>query len=371
MEIRFSEEREELRRTVRRFLEDKAPMVEVRRLMETDEGYDRDMWLLMAQQLGLQGLVIPERFGGGGYSFEELVVVFEEMGRSLLCAPFFSTVALATSALMSSNDESAMAKYLPGIATGETIATLAHNESANDFDHEKYTTSVKRDGERWLVTGTKSFVIDGASANLILVAAQGDLGLCLVAVEASAPGITVNPLSTLDMTRKQSEMSFSETPGLLVGLEGAAWPSLSRAFELAATAIAAEEVGGAQRVLELSVDYASNRIQYGRRIGSFQAIKHKCADMLVAVETSKSALSYASWAAAAGSDEIPIAASLAKAYCSEAYIRCAAQNIQIHGGIGFTWEHDAHLYFRRAKSSELLLGSPWYHRELLAQHVGI
>jgi alkylation response protein AidB-like acyl-CoA dehydrogenase len=214
-------------------------------------------------------------------------------------------------------------------------------------------------------------VIDGAVADLILVAAQGDLGLCLLAVEASAPGITIDPLSTLDMTRKQSQIRFSETPGVLVGLEGAALPSLLRTFELATTAIAAEEVGGAQRVLESSVDYATNRIQYGRPIGSFQAIKHKCADMLVAVETAKSALSYASWAAATGSEEIPIASSLAKAYCSEAFLRCAAQNIQIHGGIGFTWEHDAHLYFRRAKSSELLLGSPWYHRELLAQHVGI
>jgi alkylation response protein AidB-like acyl-CoA dehydrogenase len=371
MEITFSEERDELRRNVRRFMEDKSPTSEVRRLMETPEGFDPEVWSQMANQLGLQGLVVPEKFGGSGFGFEELAIVFEEMGRAMLCAPFFSTIALATSALLSVNDESALEQYLPGIASGETIATLAHSEGAKGWELEGAVTRASVKGDQWMITGTKSFVLDGATAGLILVVAESDAGLGLFAIERDAPGLTVTPLSTLDLTRKQAQLDFVETPARLIGDEGGALEPLTRAFELAATALAAEEVGGAEKVLELSVDYAKNRIQYGRPIGSYQAIKHKCADMLVAVETARSASLYARWAAAAGSDELPVAASLAKAYCSEAYLRCAAQNIQIHGGIGFTWEHDAHLYFKRAKSSELLLGPPSYHRELLARHVGM
>jgi alkylation response protein AidB-like acyl-CoA dehydrogenase len=371
VEITFSEERDELRRNVRRFMEDKSPVSEVRRLMETPEGYDPEVWAQMANQLGLQGLVVPEKFGGSGFGFEELAIVFEEMGRAILCAPFFSTVAVATSVLLSVNDESALTDYLPGIASGETIATLAHSEGAKGWELEGMTTRASLSADQWTLTGTKSFVLDGAIANLILVAAESGSGLSLFGVERGAPGLTVTPLSTLDTTRKQAQLEFVETPARLIGTEGGALEPLTRAFELASTALAAEVVGGAEKVLELSVEYAKNRFQYGRPIGSYQAIKHKCADMLVAVETAKSASYYARWAAAAESDELPVASSLAKAYCTEAYLRCAAQNIQIHGGIGFTWEHDAHLYFKRAKSSELLLGPPSYHRELLARYVGM
>jgi alkylation response protein AidB-like acyl-CoA dehydrogenase len=371
VEITFSEEREELRRSVRRFMEDKSPISEVRRLMETAEGYDREVWMQMANQLGLQGLVVPERFGGSGFGFEELAIVFEEMGRAVLCAPFFSTVAVATSALLSVNDESALADYLPGIAAGETIATLAYSEGAKGWELEGMMTRARLEGERWVLAGSKSFVLDGAVADLILVVAETGSGLSLFGVERDAPGLTVAPLSTLDLTRKQAQLQFVDTPARLIGSEGGALEPLTRALELASAVLAAEAVGGAEKVLELSVEYAKNRIQYGRPIGSYQAIKHKCADMLVAVETAKSASYYARWAAATSSEELPVASSLAKAYCTEAYLRCAAQNIQIHGGIGFTWEHDAHLYFKRAKSSELLLGPPSYHRELLARHVGM
>jgi alkylation response protein AidB-like acyl-CoA dehydrogenase len=175
----------------------------------------------------------------------------------------------------------------------------------------------------------------------------------------------------MDQTRKQARLEFAGTPARLVGADGAGWSVLSKTLDLAAVALAAEQVGGAQKVLDMSVEYAKVRVQFGRPIGSFQAIKHKCADMLLEVESAKSAAYYAGWAAAEDSDELPTVASLAKAYCSDAYFHAAAENIQIHGGIGFTWEHDAHLYFKRAKSSELYLGDPTYHRELLAQRIGL
>jgi alkylation response protein AidB-like acyl-CoA dehydrogenase len=215
------------------------------------------------------------------------------------------------------------------------------------------------------------FVIDGNNANLVLVAGRTDKGVSLFAVEGGAAGMTATPLATMDQTRKQARLEFTSTPARLVGEEGAAAPVLSRTLDLAAVALAAEQVGGAQRCLDMAVEYAKTRIQFGRPIGSFQAIKHKCADMLLEVESAKSAAYYAGWAAAEDSEELPVVASLAKSYCSEAYFHAAAENIQIHGGIGFTWEHDAHLYFKRAKSSELMLGDPSYHRELLAQRIGI
>jgi alkylation response protein AidB-like acyl-CoA dehydrogenase len=371
MNFAFSEEQEELRRSVRRFLEEKSPITEVRRLMETVEGYDPAVWEQMASQLGLQALAIPEEYGGAGFGYVELGIVFEEMGAALLCAPFFSTVALAANALLASGDEAAKKELLPGIASGETIATLAYTEDSGRWDLEGVTLpATKVDGE-WRLTGSKMFVLDGHEANLLLVAARTDKGPSLFAVHHDAPGLTRTPLVTMDLTRKQARVEFDSTPARLVGEEGGAGPVLSKTLDLAAVALASEQVGGAQRVLDMSVSYAKTRIQFGRPIGSFQAIKHKCADMLLEVESAKSAAYYAAWAAAEDSDELPVVASLAKSYCSEAYFHAAAENIQIHGGIGFTWEHDAHLYFKRAKTSELLLGDPAYHRELLAQRIGI
>ncbi|MDE3085512.1 MAG: acyl-CoA/acyl-ACP dehydrogenase [Acidobacteriota bacterium] len=371
MNFAFSEEQEELRRAVRRFLEDKSPMTEVRRLMETTEGYDAAVWEQMANQLGLQAMTIPEEYGGAGFGYVELTVVLEEMGAALLCAPYFSTVALAANCLLSSGDESAKKDLLPGIAGGETVATLAFTEDSGRWDLEGITMEASRQGDGWVLNGQKMFVLDGHTAQLVLVAARTGAGVSLFAVEGGAAGLTRTPLATMDQTRKQARIEFASTPARLVGEEGAAGPVLSRTLDLAAVALAAEQVGGAQRCLDMSVEYAKTRIQFGRPIGSFQAIKHKCADMLLEVESGKSAAYYAGWAAAEDSDELPVVASLAKSYCSEAYFHAAAENIQIHGGIGFTWEHDAHLYFKRAKSSELLLGDPTYHRELLAQRIGI
>jgi alkylation response protein AidB-like acyl-CoA dehydrogenase len=367
----FSEEQEELRRSVRRFLDDKSPSSEVRRLMETTEGYDPEVWAQMASQLGLQGLAVPEEYGGMGYGYVELIVVLEEMGRALLCAPFFSTVALAANALLSAGDDAACRDLLPGLASGETIATLALTEDSGRWDEEGVALSATPSSGGWSLDGHKSFVIDGATANLLLVAARTPSGVSLFAVEGSAPGLTRTPLATMDQTRKQARLEFSGVPGRLIGEEGGAWSGLVKTLDLAAVALAAEQVGGAQRCLDMSVEYAKVRVQFGRPIGSFQAIKHKCADMLLEVESAKSAAYYGGWVASEDSDELPVVASLAKSYCSEAYFHAAAENIQIHGGIGFTWEHDAHLYFKRAKSSELLLGDPAYHRELLAQRIGI
>jgi alkylation response protein AidB-like acyl-CoA dehydrogenase len=370
MNFAFSEEQEELRTAVRRFLQEKSPSTEVRRLMETTDAFDQAVWDQMANQLGLQALAIPDSYGGAGFTHVELTVVFEEMGAALLCAPYFSTVALGANALLSCGDESAKKDLLPGIADGSTKATFALTEDSGSWDAESVTLAASG-GPQWTLDGHKMYVIDGHIADLILVVARTGAGLGLFAVEGAAAGLVRTPLATMDQTRKQARLEFSSTPARLVGKEGGAGPVVSRTLDLAAVALAAEQVGGAQRCLDMAVDYAKTRIQFGRPIGSFQAIKHKCADMLLEVESAKSAAYYAGWAAAEDSDELPVVASLAKSYCSEAYFHAASENIQIHGGIGFTWEHDAHLYFKRAKSSELLLGDPSYHRELLAQRIGI
>jgi alkylation response protein AidB-like acyl-CoA dehydrogenase len=371
MNFAFSEEQEELRRTVRQFLDQKSPETEVRRLMATDDGYDVAVWKQMGEQLGLQGLAIPEEFGGSGYGYIELIVILEEMGRRLLAAPYFSTVVLAANTLLHSGDDAAKKEHLPGIATGETIATLAFTEESGRWDEAGITATATSSGGGWTIDGTKSYVLDGHVADLVLVAARTGAGVSIFAVPGDAAGLTRTLLSTMDQTRKQAKLEFAGTPATLVGTDGAGWSVIERVLDLAAVALAAEQVGGAQFVLDMAVQYAKDRIQFGRPIGSFQAIKHKCADMLLEVESAKSAAYYAAWCASEMNDELPSVASLAKAYCSEAYFHAAAENIQIHGGIGFTWEHPAHLYFKRAKSSELLFGDPTYHRELLAQRIGI
>jgi alkylation response protein AidB-like acyl-CoA dehydrogenase len=377
MDFAFSDEQEELRRTVRGFLADKSPETEVRRLMETTEGYDPKLWQQMGEQLGLQGLAIPEEYGGAGFTFLELGVVLEEMGRALLCAPYFATTVLAANTLLLSSDEEAKQEYLPGLASGESIGTLALSEEDGRWDAQGVKLAADNSGGAWTLTGTKMFVLDGAIADLILVAAriedsgQGADGISIFAVSGEAEGLTRTSLATLDQTRKQARLTFDNVEARLIDCEGGGWPVISQVLDLAAVALAAEQVGGAARVLEMSVEYAKVRVQFGRPIGSFQAIKHKCADMLVEVESGKSAAYYGLWAGSELNDELPTVASLAKAYCSDAYVHCAAENIQIHGGIGFTWEHPAHLYFKRAKSSQLFFGDPTYHRELLAQRIGV
>ncbi len=376
MNFAFSEEQDQLRDAVRRFLESKSPSSEVRRLMETTEGYDPAVWNQMANELGLQSIHIPEGYGGQGFTFVELAIVLEEMGRVLLCAPYFSSVVLAADAIMNAGTDAQKGELLPGIASGETIATLAFTEPNGRWDASGIEMEAQGSGDSSTLSGTKMFVIDGHTANLVVVAARsagtsGEDGISFFAVDGDAAGLTRTPLATMDQTRKQARLDFENVSARPIGAPGSGWPALSKTLDQAAVCLANEMVGGAQKVLEMSVEYAKVRVQFGRPIGSFQAIKHKCADMLLEVESGKSAAYYAAWAAAEDNEELPVAASLAKAYCSDAYFHAAAENIQIHGGIGFTWEHDAHLYFKRAKSSEILLGDATYHRELLAQRIGI
>jgi len=376
MNFAFSEEQEELRRTVRQFLESKSPETEVRRLMETTEGYDPAVWTQMGQELGLQSIAIPEEYGGQGFTFIELGIVLEEMGRVLLCAPYFSSVVLAAGAILNAATDAEKAELLPGIASGETIATLAFTEPSGKWDAAGIAMEATPAGDGWTLSGEKMFVLDGHVADLIVVVARtagttGDDGISFFAVDGNAAGLTRTALSTMDMTRKQARLEFANVPARLLGTAGAGGPALVKTLDQAAVALSNEMVGGAQMVLDMSVEYAKVRVQFGRPIGSFQAIKHKCADMLLEVESGKSAAYYAAWAAAEDNEELPVVAALAKAYCSEAYFHATAENIQIHGGIGFTWEHPAHLYFKRAKSSEIYLGDPTYHRELLAQRIGI
>jgi len=371
MNFAFTEEQEELRTTVRAFMDSKSSEEAVREQMETENGFDSAVWTQMAEQMGLQGLAIPEEYGGSGYGYIELGIVLEEMGRALLCAPFFSSVVLAGNTLLLSGDDAAKSEYLPKIASGEIIATVAYVEPSGKWDESGIEMQASGSGADVTLTGTKMYVIDGHTADLIIVAARSGKGVSLYAVAGDAAGLTRTPLSTMDQTRKQAKLEFNNTPAKLIGTEGAGWDVMSQMLDLAAVGLAAEQVGGSQKVLDMAVEYAKVRVQFGRPIGSFQAIKHKCADMLLEVESAKSAAYYGMWCASEMNDELPSVASLAKAYCSEAYFHAAAENIQIHGGIGFTWEHPAHLYFKRAKSSELMFGDPTYHREQLAQRIGI
>ncbi len=369
MEFGFSEEQETLRSTVRTFLEQKSPEAEVRRLMETETGYDPAVWEQLSSQLGLPGLAVPEQFGGSGYSFRETAIVLEEMGRALLCAPFFSSAVLASSLLLHCGDDGAREELLPGLASGRTLGTVAFVEGRHGWDASTVETTASGDGDDLVVTGTKDVVLDGHLADLILVVATTAAGPALFAVAGDAPGLTRTPLFTMDQTRKLARLELDAVPARAVGDATTAPAALERMLQLAAVGLAHEEIGIAQRCLEMSVQYAKDRIQFGRPIGSFQAVKHKCADMLVAVELSKSAAHYAAWCAATLDADLPVAAAMAKAYCSDACYSVTAETIQVHGGIGFTWEHPAHLYFKRAKSSQLLLGDPRHHRRVLADHL--
>jgi alkylation response protein AidB-like acyl-CoA dehydrogenase len=373
-----SAEHEELRQLVRGFLADKAPSSERRRLMEAGRDRDDAVWAQLAGQLGLPGIAVPERFGGAGYGPVELGIVLEEMGRSLLVAPYFATVALAGQALTASGDEQAMARWLPGIADGSLTATLAVTEEAGTWDLDRVAATAEPAGDgtpgndAWVVSGTKLFVVDGQSADLLLVVARTAGGPALFGIDGTAPGVERAKMDSLDLTRDLASVVLSRAPAIRVQAgqgDVAGW--LSSVTDLVLAALAAEEIGGAARCLELSVEYAKVREQFGRPIGSFQAIKHKCATMLLDVECGRSAAYHASAAVAGQAADASIAAALAHAFCAQAFTRVAKECIQVHGGIGYTWEHDAHLYLRRAKSSELLFGSPASHRTRLAELTGV
>jgi alkylation response protein AidB-like acyl-CoA dehydrogenase len=357
------EDAEDLRGIVRGFLEKRSSEDVVRALMETDHGYDPAVWDQAAVELGLHGLVVPEEHGGSGATPVELGVVFEEMGAALFCGPFLATVGLAATALIEAGDPAAGAAHLPGIAAGTTIATLAWAGP-----RPAASTLVAAPGpDGWTVSGTARIVLDGASADLVLVAARSGAGPCLLAVPGGAAGLNRTALTPMDSTRRLAELRFDAVPAQLIGTDGGAAAALERTADLAALYLAAEQLGGAARVLATAVFHAGTRVQFGRAIGSFQAVKHRCADMLVDVESARSVVQHGLWTAAHDPAGLAVSACLARAIASDAYQRVAADNIQIHGGIGFTWEHSAHLYLKRAKGSQLLLGSPSRHRARLAQ----
>jgi alkylation response protein AidB-like acyl-CoA dehydrogenase len=331
---------EQLRERVRAFLAEASPPAEVRRLMEDDLGHDPGVWAA----IGELGLLDPD------LGWVERAVVLEAAGAVLLCAPYLSTVT-------------AGAFLDPGARPG--TATLAVAEASGAW--EEAAVRARATGPAWRLEGEKSYVVDGLTADVLVVAARrDDTGdVALFRVDAGTPGLDRAPLPTVDRTRRQARVTLRATPARL--LEG----SVDDAVDLCAVALAAEQVGGAQRCLDMAVDHARRRVQFGRPIGSFQAVKHLCADMLLELESARSAAFYAASALARGAGDLPAAAAVAKACCSEAYVKVATDSLHVHGGLGFTWDHDAHLYFKRARSSQLLFGDPRHHRERLVRLLGL
>ncbi|MBE1551949.1 alkylation response protein AidB-like acyl-CoA dehydrogenase [Mycobacterium sp. OAS707] len=370
MALITTDEQEALREVMRGFLQKFSAESDVRTVMDGDTGYDPAAWRTAAEQIGVQGLAIPEEMGGGGYGFDELAIVMEESGRTLFPSPLLSTAVLATGALLSAGGSQA-GELLARIAGGDLIATVAVPEAKLHWDQDDITTVASESDGRWALSGKKPYVLDGAQADVILVAARTPAGLSLFAVKSGADGLSVDPLDAMDQTRRVASVVFGDTPAVLLGEDGSAWEILHGVYDRALAALACEQVGGAQAVLEMTLEYLNVRHQFGRPIGSFQAIKHRCADLLVEVESARSAAAYASAAVTAGSDDASVAASIAKVYCSQAFYHVAAESIQMHGGIGFTWEHPAHLYFKRAKSSEALFGWPADHRDRIAKLIGL
>jgi len=373
MQFSFTEEQEEFRGILRRFLEDKSPTTEVRRLMETDEGYDPDVWRQICQDLGLTAVHIPEAYGGQGFGFVELGIVVEEMGRALLCAPYFASTVLAATAILNAGSEEQKQTLLPDIASGATIATLAFTEDngRGGMDGVELTATVADGGYK--LDGHKSFVLDGHTAGLIVVLARrpgtsGADGLSLFAVQGDADGLDRRLLQTLDPTRKQARLTFDGVAAQLIGEEGAAAGPMAKTLDQATACLANEMVGGAERLRESALEYSQLRVQFGRAIGSFQALKHRSADMLLEVEMAKSAAYYATAAADDDAENLQPAVSLAKAAAADAYMQAAITTVQMHGGIGFTWDNDTHLWFKRAKSSEVFLGTANEHRERLIEN---
>jgi alkylation response protein AidB-like acyl-CoA dehydrogenase len=340
--------------------------------MDSDVGYDVELWRQMAGELGLHGLGLPEIYGGSGYGPAETIIVFEELGRALVPSPFFATVALGAELLLAIGDAQPNRRYLPAIASGDLLATVAVAERAGSWDPRDLSEVVAAPYESaWRLHGEKTMVLNADSAGLILVVVTADDGTSVYAVDPATPGVTIVTLSVLDLTRRQSKVRFDGAAAILVGGQGTSARAVGSMLNHAAIALSAEQAGAAAELLRSSVEYAKLRQQFGRPIGSFQAVKHKLADMAFDVERMDSIVRHAASAADEGSSNLSVISAMAKVFCSEAFFRIAAETIQIHGGIGFTWEHPAHLYFRRAKSSEYLLGGPGLHREKLLEALGV
>jgi len=378
MNFGFNDEQELLRSTARKFFENECGSDTVRRLMETPEGISPDLWTKIAEQ-GWLGLVFPEAYDGMGLGLVDLVVLMEEMGRAVVPGPYFSTVLLGGLAILEAGSEAQKKEWLPKIAAGDKRVALAWMEPSAQLGPAGVTLTAAEKGGRYTLSGTKLFVHDAHTADALVVAARtrpgaGAEGVSLFLLPRATSGLRVTLLPTMDQTRKLCEVTCADvTVGAdaLLGAAGAGWAPLGRVLDRATVALCAEMCGGAQKVLDMTVEYAKIRQAFGRPIGSYQGVKHRAADMLVDVENGKSITYYAAWALDEGAAEAPLAVSMAKAYVSDAFRRVAAAGIQLHGGIGFTWEHDLHLYFKRAKGSEFTFGDATHHRERVAQLVNL
>lgn len=377
MEFSFTPEQKMIRDTAQAFLAEVSSSSAIRSAMATEQGYNDKVWQRLCDEMYWQAIHIPEEYGGLGLSYVELVIVLEQMGRTLLCSPFFSTVCLAANALMVAGTEEQKQQYLSDICAGNLTATLAYTGSNGQWGVEAIPGTVTLDNSNYVLNGTYRYVPDGHTADLLIIAARsegsvGEEGISLFAVPANTPGIKRTWLPTLDQTRKQAEIVLDNvtlTMAHLMGEYGDACSPLKKVIQLATIATAAEQTGGAQQVLDLTVAYTKERVQFGRPVAGFQAVKHQAADMMLQTEVARSAIYYAACVAAESNDETELAqaASVAKAYCSDGYFNNASTAIQLHGGVGFTWEYDVHLYFKRAKSSELFLGNGAFHREQVAK----
>ena len=368
MEFAFTEEQEAFRDSVKRFVEEKSTTREVRRLMETDQGYDQETWDTLSKELAVTGIIIPEEFGGSGFGATELGIVMEQFGRSLIGVPFLSSSVMAASALILNGTENDKNEWLPAIAAGSTKVTLCVSEKSGSWDEtDIQMTATNKDG-RYSLNGEKCFVLDAHVSDLLIVAGQLDQNIALFTVDAKDERVQIKLEQGMDQTRKICSVTMTDAPAQILGSGKPA--ALEEIFNRSIVALSHEMIGGAQQLLDSAIEYTKLRVQFGRTISSFQAIKHRLADLLLEVELAKSACYHAAYAIDEQQNSSE-AASHAKAQASEAYLNSAIQCIQLHGGVGFTWENDTHLWFKRAKSSEVFLGSPHEHRERMLQASGI
>ncbi|WP_393916106.1 acyl-CoA dehydrogenase family protein [Halostreptopolyspora alba] len=370
MSLEITAEQEALRETSRRFLSEATPLSRVREVMATDTVFDTELWTRMATELGALGLAVPEELGGAGLGYPEVSYLAEEAGRALAPGALLATAGLAVPALMAGN-ERARARLLPRIVDGAAVGAVAWLDPGADWSSTSPPTRAARDGHGWTLTGDTSPVLDGAVADVLLVLAEHPQGPTVFSVEPDQAGVTRTPLPGLDQTRGLARVELDGAAAEPVSAPGAGRAMVTTALDHANVVLASEMVGGAQACLDMSVEYAKEREQFGRPIGAFQAVKHKCAEVLVEVEGARSMTRYAAWCASHNTAELPTASAIAKATAAEAYFRAAAENVQIHGGIGFTWEHDAHLYFKRAKTSQMLFGDTGAYRRHVADLIGI
>ncbi len=366
MNFDLNTDQEDLRQAVRRVMDERASDPQRRTAYESATGYDPDLWTLLTRSMGLAGLAVEERFGGSGAGMVELCVVLSEMGRVALSSPYFATAVLSATAITHSGDEDTMSELLPRISQGDLIAAFAYL----DVDH-KSVTRAERNGAGWVLHGQKRLVIDGAVAQTLIVLAETRQGPTFFILRADDAAVTRTPTVTLDPTRRLARIELSGALATPLGSLGSGATLLAEVLDAARIALAAENVGGATRCLEMSVEHALSREQFGRPIGSFQAVKHLCADMLVDVQSARAAVDYAAWAFDENADEVPVVAPLTAAVATDTYLSVTKRTIQVHGGMGFTWEHPAHYYFKRAKSGALLFGSAQAHRQVLADRVGL